>query len=86
VTLDAYYHELTHELRGFGYRIRNLRRGDFQLEGIPDELCERFSKRDAEIDKALSKLLAENLNLLAQTSRNCVPNSPRRSGCESRRI
>ena len=56
---NAYYHEFARELRGFGYRIRNLLRGDFQVEGISEELCERFSKRDTEIDKALAKLLAE---------------------------
>src|SRR5438132_7482456 len=56
---NAYYHELTRELRGFGYRIRNRARGDFQIEGVSEELCERFSKRDVEIDRALAKLLAE---------------------------
>ncbi|MCI0746298.1 MAG: relaxase domain-containing protein [Verrucomicrobia subdivision 3 bacterium] len=60
---NAYYHELARELRGFGYRIRNLPRGDFQIDGIPTELCDRFSKRDAEIDKALAKLLAEKPDL-----------------------
>lgn len=60
---NAYYHELARELRGFGYRIRNLSRGDFQIEGIPVELCDRFSKRDAEIDKALAKLLADKPEL-----------------------
>lgn len=56
---NAYYHELASELRSFGYRIRNRARGDFQIEGVSDELCERFSKRHAEIDKALAKLLEE---------------------------
>ena len=28
---NAYYHELTRELRGFGYRIRNRARGDFKI-------------------------------------------------------
>ena len=60
---NAYYHELTRELRSFGYRIRNLSRGDFQIEGIPTGLCDRFSKRDAEIDRALAKLLAEKPEL-----------------------
>jgi hypothetical protein len=32
--------------------------GDFQIEGVSEELCERFSKRDAQIDKAVAKLLA----------------------------
>jgi conjugative relaxase-like TrwC/TraI family protein len=60
---NVYYHELARELRGFGYRIRNLPRGDFQIEGIPTELSDRFSKRDAEIDKALAKLLADTPEL-----------------------
>src|SRR6266446_2529521 len=60
---NAYYHELARELRSFGYQIRNRARGDFQVEGVSDELCERFSKRRAEIDKALAKLLAEKPEL-----------------------
>jgi conjugative relaxase-like TrwC/TraI family protein len=60
---NAYYHEFARELRSFGYRIRNLPRGDFQVEGVSDELCQRFSKRDAEIDKALVKLLADHPKL-----------------------
>lgn len=60
---NAYYHELARELHGFGYRIRNLPRGDFQVEGVPTELCDRFSKRDAEIDKALANLLDEKPEL-----------------------
>jgi conjugative relaxase-like TrwC/TraI family protein len=56
---NAYYHELARELRSFGYKIRNRARGDFQIEGVSDELCERFSKRRAEIDAALAKLLDE---------------------------
>jgi conjugative relaxase-like TrwC/TraI family protein len=60
---NAYYHEFARELRSFGYRIRNLPRGDFQVEGVPEELCQRFSKRDAEIDKALGKLLADHPEL-----------------------
>ena len=47
----------------FGYRIRNRPRGDFQIEGVSEELCERFSKRDAEIDEALAKLLADKPEL-----------------------
>jgi conjugative relaxase-like TrwC/TraI family protein len=60
---NAYYHEFARELQSFGYRIRNLPRGDFQVEGVPEELCQRFSKRDAEIDKALAKLLADHPEL-----------------------
>ena len=60
---NVYYHELARDLRSFGYKICNLPRGDFQVEGVPDDLCQRFSKRDAEIDKALAKLLADNPEL-----------------------
>jgi conjugative relaxase-like TrwC/TraI family protein len=56
---NAYYHELARELRSFGYGVRNRARGDFEIEGVLDELCDRFSKRHAEIDKALAKLLKE---------------------------
>jgi len=56
---NAYYHELARELRGFGYGIRNRSRGDFEIEGVSDDLCDRFSKRHAEIDEALAKLLEE---------------------------
>jgi conjugative relaxase-like TrwC/TraI family protein len=60
---NLYYHELARKLRGFGYEIRNQARGDFQIEGIPEEICKRFSKRDTEIDKALAKLLADKPEL-----------------------
>jgi conjugative relaxase-like TrwC/TraI family protein len=60
---NAYYHELARELRGFGYQIRNQARGDFQIEGISSEICDRFSKRDAEVDQALARLLAEKPEL-----------------------
>lgn len=60
---NAYYHELARELRSFGYQIRNRTRGDFEIEGVPEELCQRFSKRDAEVDAALAKVLAEHPEL-----------------------
>ena len=56
---NAYYHELARELRSFGYSIRNRISGDFQIEGVSEELCDRFSKRDRQIDMAVAKLLAE---------------------------
>ena len=56
---NVYYHELARQLRSFGYQIYNHPRGDFQIEGVPEEICDRFSKRDAEVDRALAKLLAE---------------------------
>ena len=60
---NSYYHELARDLRDFGYRIRNLSRGDFEIEGVSEAICRRFSKRDAEIDAALAKLLADHPEL-----------------------
>ena len=60
---NAYYHELARDLRSFGYGIRNRARGDFQIEGVSDELCERFSKRHTQIDQALTRLLEEKPEL-----------------------
>ena len=60
---NVYYHELARQLRSFGYQINNHPRGDFQIEGVSEEICDRFSKRDAEVDKALAKLLAEKPEL-----------------------
>ncbi len=60
---NAYYHELSRELRTFGYQVRNRGRGDFEIEGVPEELCERFSKRHTQIDEALAKLLADKPEL-----------------------
>ncbi|NOS71993.1 MAG: relaxase domain-containing protein, partial [Verrucomicrobia bacterium] len=63
---NAYYHELSRELRIFGYRVRNRARGDFEIEGVSEELCERFSKRHTQIDEALAKLLADKPELTGE--------------------
>jgi hypothetical protein len=60
---NVYYHELARQLRSFGYQINSHPRGDFQIEGVSEEICDRFSKRDAEVDRALAKLLAEKPEL-----------------------
>jgi conjugative relaxase-like TrwC/TraI family protein len=60
---NAYYHELARDLRSFGYQIRNRAGGDFQIQGVSKELCDRFSKRDAEVDRALAKLLVDRPEL-----------------------
>jgi conjugative relaxase-like TrwC/TraI family protein len=60
---NIYYHEFARDLTAFGYRIRNRPRGDFEIEGVSEEICRRFSKRDAEIDAALAKLLADHPEL-----------------------
>ena len=54
---NVYYHELARKLNSFGYRIQSRSRGDFEIEGVSEELCKRFSKRDTQIDVALKKLL-----------------------------
>ena len=56
---NVYYHELARQLQNFGYQIHNQARGDFRIEGVAEEICDRFSKRDAEVDRALAKLLSE---------------------------
>ena len=60
---NIYYHELARDLKSFRYQIRNQLRGDFQVEGVSPELCERFSKRHAQIDAALEQLLADQPEL-----------------------
>ncbi len=60
---NVYYHELTREMKKFGYEIRNQPRGDFEIEGVSPELCERFSKRHVQIDEAIKKLLAKKPEL-----------------------
>jgi hypothetical protein len=61
---NAYYHGLVRELRSMGFRIRNRARGDFEIQGVSEELCQRFSKRDAEVDAALTRLLADHPELV----------------------
>jgi len=60
---NVYYHELAKDLRRFGYGIRNLHRGDFQVDGVGDEICERFSKRHEQIDDSLRDLLEKKPEL-----------------------
>jgi len=54
---NIYYHELAKDVRRFGYLVCNHPRGDFELEGVPAELCQRFSKRQRQIDEAPVELL-----------------------------
>ena len=60
---NAYYHELAKDLGRLGYPMRNHRRGDFEIEGISPELCQRFSKRHEQIERELEKLLTEKPEL-----------------------
>lgn len=65
-----YYHELTKDLRRFGYRIRNRARGDFEIEGVSDALCQRFSKRHQQIDVAQAALLTAKPELAAANQKD----------------
>src|SRR4030095_1365418 len=49
-TENVYYHELVKALNGFGYRVQNMARGDFEIEGVSQELIERFSKSHRVVD------------------------------------
>lgn len=60
---NVYYHEFARELRHFGYQLQNRARGDFQVEGVSEELCDRFSKRHTQVDEALAKLLKDKPEL-----------------------
>jgi conjugative relaxase-like TrwC/TraI family protein len=60
---NVYYHELARDLRQFGYQVENHSRGDFQIAGIPKDICARFSKRHNEIDERIEKLLKEKPEL-----------------------
>jgi len=53
---NVYYHELAKTLLEFGYEIENKARGDFSITGVPQELCDRFSKRHQAIDEAIAEL------------------------------
>ena len=54
---NVYYHEIARQLRGFGYRIKNAARGDFEIEGVPQQLIATFGKRHRQIDEQTRELL-----------------------------
>ncbi|HTS18492.1 MAG TPA: MobF family relaxase [Verrucomicrobiae bacterium] len=60
---NVYYHELVRDLKRWGYQVDTRPRGDFEIKGVPQELCERFSKRHREIDDKTNELLAQNPEL-----------------------
>ncbi|MGD0650912.1 MAG: MobF family relaxase [Verrucomicrobiia bacterium] len=60
---NVYYHELARDLRRFGYDVVNHPRGDFEIKGVSQELCQRFSKRHEEIDEKTRELLAQKPHL-----------------------
>ncbi len=60
---NVYYHELARELRAFGYNLKHNARGDFEVQGVSPEICQRFSKRHQEIDEKTRELLAKKPHL-----------------------
>jgi conjugative relaxase-like TrwC/TraI family protein len=78
---NAYYHELARELRGFGYRIRNRVRGDFEIEGVSEQLCANGSPNGMhEIDEALAKAArGETGTCWCKHSKPCALNSRRQN-------
>jgi conjugative relaxase-like TrwC/TraI family protein len=56
----VYQNEMAREVKALGYSIREVRdeKGQvtgFEIEGVSDELCERFAKRRAEIEREIEK-------------------------------
>ena len=60
---NVYYHELARELRAFRYNLKQNARGDFEIQEVSPELCQRFSKRHQEIDEKTRELLAKKPHL-----------------------
>src|SRR2546426_994121 len=67
---NLYYHELAKDLQRFGYSIYNRPRGDFQIEGVSEELCDRFSKRHQQINEALDELLVRKPELAGANAKD----------------
>ncbi len=56
----VYQNELAREVKALGYNIREVRDGKrqvtgFEIEGVSDEVCTRFAKRRAEIEREMEK-------------------------------
>lgn len=60
---NVYYHELARALKRLGYEIENRPQGDFEIKGVPKELCQKFSKRHQEIDDKTEQLLTSKSEL-----------------------
>lgn len=53
---NAYYHELARELRTFGYRVRNRARGDFEIEGVSEDILPDCSTTLRKPSRSISNL------------------------------
>jgi len=56
----VYQNEFAREVKALGYRIQEARDEEgqvtgFEIEGVSDELCERFAKRREEIEREIDK-------------------------------
>src|SRR5438445_5752611 len=54
---NVYYHEMARSLTRSGYQVQSKPRGDFEIEGVSQDLIDRFSKRHREIDEKTRELL-----------------------------
>ncbi|WP_342750799.1 relaxase domain-containing protein [Termitidicoccus mucosus] len=58
---NLYYHEMAKGLRNFGYEVVNTSTG-FEIQGVPEDVIARFSKRHQQIDAETKKRIeAEGL-------------------------
>ncbi len=59
----VYQNELARAVRKLGYEIREVRMNGsvtgFEIEGVSDELCQRFSKRREEIEREIARFEKE---------------------------
>ncbi|OAM88266.1 relaxase domain-containing protein [Termitidicoccus mucosus] len=55
---NLYYHEMAKGLRNLGYEIVNTPTG-FEIQGVPEDVITRFSKRHQQIDAETKKRIAE---------------------------
>lgn len=59
----VYQNELARSVRELGYEIREVRQAGevtgFEIAGVSDELCQRFSKRREEIERGIEKFERE---------------------------
>lgn len=63
VVCAMFRHDTSRDLRRSGYELINRPRGDFEIKGVSQELCQRFSKRHEEIDEKTRELLTQKPHL-----------------------
>ena len=73
---EIYRNALATEIRALGYGLRSTSNG-FEIEGVPEELIERFSKRSRTIREAEAIVAAELGHGLTNNGRAAVSHSTR---------